>query len=56
MTVGARQGGLSICETADLLGFSGRAAFTENGAENKQHPVSGSSASENSLSMREVSS
>ena len=35
MIVGARQGGLSISETADLLGFSHQQSleFAENGAK-----------------------
>ena len=39
MIVGARQGGLSISETADLLGFSRTTAslgFSENGVKNKK--------------------
>ena len=37
MIVGARQGGLSISETADLLGFSRTTLeFAENGAKNIQ--------------------
>ena len=49
MIVGARQGGLSISETADLLGFSCTTVseFAENGAKNKKHPVSSSSAGKN---------
>ena len=57
MIVGARQGGLSISETADLLGFfhtQQSLEFAENGAKNKKHPVSSSSAGKNALLMREV--
>ena len=38
MIVGARQGGLSISETADLLGFSAQQSleFAENGVKNKK--------------------
>ena len=32
----ARQGGLSVSDTAALQGFSCTKVFTENGAENKQ--------------------
>ena len=43
MIVGARRGGFSISETADLLGFShttvSRFYFTENDAKYKKHPV-----------------
>ena len=43
-------GGLSISETADLLGFSCTTQaleFAENGAKNKKHPVSSSSVGKN---------
>ena len=40
MIVGARPGGLSISETADLLGFSQQLLeFAGNGVKNKKHPV-----------------
>ena len=48
MIVGARQGGFSISEIADLLGFS-RTTVSSS------HPVSSSSAGRNALLMREVS-
>ena len=56
MMAGARQGGLSISETADLLGFSHTShyEFAENVAKNKKHPVSSSSAGKNMLFMKEV--
>ena len=46
MIVGARQGGLNISETADLLGFSYNAVsrVCRGGAKNKKHPVCSSSA------------
>ena len=54
MIVGARQGGLSISETADLLGFSWDSRrSTENDAE-KKHPVRNSSVGRNALLIREV--
>ena len=52
MIVGDRQGGLSISETADLLGFSHARQsqeFAENGVKNKKHPVSSSSVGRNSV-------
>ena len=56
MIVGARQGALSISETADLLGFSCPTVsrVTENGVKTKKHPMSSSSAGKNVLLMREV--
>ena len=50
MIVGARQGSLSISETADVLGFSRELA--ENGAKNRKHPLSSSSAGKNALLVR----
>ena len=47
MIVGAKQGGLSISETAHFLGFSHKTA--ENGTENKKPPVR-----QNALLIREV--
>lgn len=35
--------GLSISETTDLLGFSQSLEFTQDGENNKKHPVIGSS-------------
>ena len=54
--VGARQGGLNISETADLLGFHTQQSlqFAENGTKNKKHPVSSSSVGINVLLMKEV--
>ena len=51
MIVGARQGGLSIS-----LDFHAQQSleFAANGAKNKKHPVSSSSAGRNALLMREV--
>lgn len=48
-------GGLSISQTADLLGFSCTtvSSVQREGCE-KEHPVSGSSVGENTLIMREV--
>ncbi len=51
MVVGARQAGLSISKTADLLGFS--LGFTENGPKKRKYPVSGSCVDENALLMSE---
>ena len=48
----SNMGGLSISETADLLGFSRTpisTEFTENDAKNKNHPVSSNSAGKNML-------
>ena len=39
MIAGARQAGLSISGTADLLGFLSTTVFTQNGAIKKKHPV-----------------
>ena len=57
MIVGARQGGLSISETADLLGFSCTTvsrSLQRMVRKTKKHPVSSSSAGRNALLMREV--
>ena len=58
MIVAARQGGLSISETADLLGFShttvSRVCREWCKKKQKRHPVSSSSAGRNVLLMREV--
>ena len=56
MIVGAREGGLSISETADLLAFSSATSlgFAENGAKNQKRPVSSSSLGRNALLMKEV--
>ena len=56
MVVGARRAGLSISETADLLGFSLQPSlgFTENGPKKNKYPVSGSSVGGNALLMPEV--
>ncbi len=55
MVVGARRAGLSISETADLLGFSHTtiSRFTENGPKKRKYPVSGSCVDENVLLMSE---
>ncbi len=52
MVVGARQAGLSISKTADLLGFSSL-GFTENDPKKRKYPVSGSCVEENALLMSE---
>ena len=41
MGVGARRAGLSVSETADLLGFSRTiiSGFTENGLKKRKYPV-----------------
>ena len=49
MIVGARQGGLSISETAFHTQHS-----AENGVKNKKHPVSSILRAEKRLLMREV--
>ncbi len=49
MVVGAIQAGLSISESADLLGF-----FTENGPKKRKYPVCGSCVDGNALLMSEV--
>ena len=56
MIVGARQGGLSISETADLLGFSHTTVsrVCREWCEKQKHPVSSSSVGRNALLMREV--
>ena len=57
MIVGARHGGLSISETADLLGFSlhnSLWSLQRMVRKNKKHPVSSSFAGRNILLMREV--
>ncbi len=57
MVVGARRAGLSISETADLLGFphtQPSLRFTENGLKKRKYPVSGSCVDENALLMSEV--
>ena len=56
MIVGARQGGLSISETADLLGFSRTTVSRvccKEWHEKKKHPVRRSSVCKNALLMRE---
>ena len=56
MIVGAKQGGLSISDTADLLGFSHTTVsrVSREWCEIKKHPVSSSSAGRNTLLMRVV--
>ncbi len=56
MVVGVRRTGLSISETADLLGFSHTtiSRFTENGLKKRKYPVSGSCVDEDALLMSEV--
>ncbi len=57
MVVGARLAGLSISQTADLLGFlhtQPSLGFTENGPKKRKYPVSGSCVDENALLMSEV--
>lgn len=56
MVVGAKQAGLNISITADLLRYSCTAVlqFTQNDAMKKKHPVSCSSVSENFMLIREV--
>ncbi len=56
MVVGVRRTGLSISETADLLGFSHTtiSRFTENGTKKRKYPVSASCVDENALLMSEV--
>ena len=52
----ARRAGLSISETADLLGFSRTtiSRVTENGPKKRKFPVSGTSLGENALLKPEV--
>ncbi len=52
MVVGARRAGLSISETADLLGFS-HTTISENGPKKRTYPVSGSCVDKNALLMSE---
>ncbi len=56
MVVGARRAGLSISETADLLGFSHTtiSRVTENGPKKRKYTVSSSCVNENALLMSEV--
>ncbi len=56
MVVGARRAGLSISETADLLGFSHTtiSRVYRNGLKKRKYPVSGSCVDENALLMSEV--
>ncbi len=54
MVVGVRRTGLSISQTADLLGFRQPSlGFTENGPRNRKYPVSGSCVDDNALLMSE---
>ena len=55
MIVSARQGGLSISETAHLLGFSVITVSRAYRKWCKKHPVSSSSVVRNGLFIREVS-
>lgn len=58
MIVNVRRDGLSISVPAELLGFSHTRIepleFSQNGAKNKKHPVSGSFADKNAMFIREV--
>ncbi len=56
MVVGARRAGLSISETADLLGFSHTtiSRVYRELSKKRKYPVNSSSLSENALSMSEV--
>ncbi len=56
MVVGARRAGLSISETADLLGFSHTTTSTvyREWSEKEKISVSGSCVDENALLMSEV--
>ncbi len=56
MVVDATRTGLSISQTADLLGFHTQPSlgFTENGLKKRKYPVSGSCVDENALLMSEV--
>jgi len=56
MVVGARRAGLSISQSAQLLGFSQQPflGFIKNGVKREKHPVCGSPVGENALMMLEV--
>ncbi len=56
MVVGVRHAGLSISETADLLGLSCTtiSRVTENGLKKRKYTVNGSCVDENALLMSEV--
>ena len=56
MIVGGRQGGFSISQTADLLGFPCTAVsrVCREWCEKQKHPVSSRSAGRNALLMREA--
>ena len=58
MIIGARWAGLSMSETADLLGFSLTSislGFTENGPKMTKYPVSSSCVDKNAMLMTEES-
>jgi len=51
VVVGARRAGLSISETADLLGISRTTISIENGPKKRKYPVSGSCVDGNASLM-----
>lgn len=57
VAVGARQAGVSVSGTADLLGFHAQPSvgFTENDLKKRKYPVNSGSQGENASLVTEVS-